>query len=214
MTRHTGGKDAGFQAWQLFTLAGLISASAVAFRAGNQSSSVRVALILTVFGAALMGIAALRALFPLAGRHDTFEPPIVGSRTRVGLEREKLLALRTIKELEFDRAMGKISEKDYAEMSERLRARAARILRELDANSGYRDEIEHEIARRIAASSGTAVAPAAVDRSTADIPPPDTPQPPSAAPVESPASVCQDCGTRNDVDARFCKSCGRRMDVV
>jgi hypothetical protein len=30
--------------------------------------------------------------------------------------------LRSIKELEFDRAMGKMSEKDFAEMSARLRA--------------------------------------------------------------------------------------------
>ena len=213
MTRHTGGKDAGFQAWQLFTLAGLISASAVAFRAGNQPSSVRVALILTVFGAALMGIAALRALAPLTSRHDPVEPPIVGSRTRAALEREKALALRTIKELEFDRAMGKISDKDFAEMSERLRARAARILRDLDAKSGYRNDIEREISRRLEASPGKTTTPASDDRSIADVPP-ATARTPSVPRIESPVNVCQDCGTRNDVDARFCKSCGRRMDVA
>ena len=42
---------------------------------------------------------------------------MLGGRTRAALEREKALVLRSIKELEFDRAMGKVSEKDFAEMS-------------------------------------------------------------------------------------------------
>ena len=53
---------------------------------------------------------------------------MIGQRTRVALEREKMLALRTIKELEFDRAMGKLSDEDFREMSGRLRARAARLM--------------------------------------------------------------------------------------
>ena len=43
---------------------------------------------------------------------------------RAALEREKALVLRSIKELEFDRAMGKVSPKDFDEMAGRLRARA------------------------------------------------------------------------------------------
>ena len=38
---------------------------------------------------------------------------MVGERTRAALEREKMLTLRAIKELEFDRAMGKMSEEDF-----------------------------------------------------------------------------------------------------
>ena len=34
---------------------------------------------------------------------------MVGSQTRAALEREKNLVLRSIKELEFDRAMGKVA---------------------------------------------------------------------------------------------------------
>ena len=63
---------------------------------------------------------------------------MVGQRTRAALEREKLLTLRAIKELEFDRAMGKLSDEDWQEMSGRLRARAARLIRQLDAGAGYR----------------------------------------------------------------------------
>ena len=45
---------------------------------------------------------------------------------------EKALALRTIKELEFDRAMGKMSEPDFVEMSARLRSRALRVMKQLE----------------------------------------------------------------------------------
>ena len=65
------------------------------------------------------------------------------------MEREKTLVLRSIKELEFDRAMGKVSEKDFSDMSGRLRSRAARLMRQLDAGAGYRSEIEKEITKRI-----------------------------------------------------------------
>ena len=145
---HAG--EPGLQPWQLFTLAGLICAAVVAFFASNRPPSVRVALILTVFAAAAIGVAALRALGPLTGR-QTMEPSrILGGRTRAALERDKALVLRSLKELEFDRAMGKLSDKDFTEMSARLRARAARILRQLDAGSGYREAIEREIERRVA----------------------------------------------------------------
>ena len=62
---------------------------------------------------------------PLAGSDEPAGPQIFGGRTRAALEREKTLVLRSIKDLEFDHAMGKVSEKDFAEMGARLRARAA-----------------------------------------------------------------------------------------
>ena len=82
--------------------------------------------------AALVGLAALRALRPLFSPEGD-RTAMVGERTRAALEREKLLTLRAIKELEFDRAMGKLSDDDFQEMSTRLRARAARLMRQLDA---------------------------------------------------------------------------------
>ena len=61
----------------------------------------------------------------------------IGGRTRIALEREKTLVLRSIKELEFDFAMGKIAKADFDEMSGRLRARALGLMRQLDAGGGY-----------------------------------------------------------------------------
>ena len=82
-------------------------------------------------GPNIVGIAALRMLRPLFFRYDD-RTAMVGERTRSALEREKLFVLRSIKELEFDRAMGKVSEADFAEMAGRLRARALRVMQQLE----------------------------------------------------------------------------------
>jgi hypothetical protein len=89
--------------------------------------------------------------------------------------------------------MGKVSEKDFAEMGGRLRARAAGLMRQLDAGAGYRDEIEKEIVKRLGERS----------------------QPPVQAPAaEARAHFCSACGTKLDADARFCKHCGAKVEAA
>jgi hypothetical protein len=187
-------RDAGFQPWQLFTLAGLVAGAVVAFMAGHHPHSVRIALILTIFAAAAVGLGVLRMLAPLTAGPTADRPTVVGGRTRAALEREKALVLRSIKELEFDHGMGKVSDHDFAEMSARLRARAGRLMRQLDAGVAYREEIRREIDRRLAA---------------APVPPASGSEPPGADPAPQ-AQACG-CGTVNERDARFCKSCGTRL---
>jgi hypothetical protein len=144
------------QPWQFFTLAGLIGATITVFvfkgesvLTKAESAAAVVFLSLAVFAAAAAGLAALWTVIPLTSKGTSDSTPMLGGRTRAALEREKTLALRSIKELEFDRAMGKVSEKDFTEMSGRLRVRAARLMRQLDAGAGYRDQIEREIERRV-----------------------------------------------------------------
>src|SRR2546425_11137896 len=110
------------QPWQFFVLAALGCATAVTFIARGQGVVSVVLLSVLMASAALVGLAALRALGPLVSA-DEDRTPMIGSRTPAALEREKMLALRSIKELEFDRAMGKVSDADFQEMSGRLRAR-------------------------------------------------------------------------------------------
>ncbi len=132
--------------WQFFTLGALVCATAAVFIIRGTSAENLIFVCLAIFSAALVGLAALHALRPLA-TGETREPEMVGSRTRVALEREKNLLLRSIKELEFDRAMGKVAEGDYEEMVGRLRSRAVRLLQQLDnTSSGYRELIERELA--------------------------------------------------------------------
>jgi hypothetical protein len=181
------------QPWQLFTLAGLIGATIVVFLSNGQTPAGIILLSLTIFTAAVVGVAAWRTFAPLSGVVDREGTQILGGRTRAALEREKALALRSIKELEFDRAMGKVSEKDFAEMGGRLRARAAGLMRQLDAGAGYRDEIEKEIVKRLGERS----------------------QPPvQAAAAEARAHFCSACGTKLDADARFCKHCGAKVEAA
>src|SRR6185503_20273127 len=142
--------DAGLQPWQFFVLAALGCATAVTFMARGQGPTVVILLGLLMGTAALVGYAALRALRPLVSPEED-RTVMIGQRTRVALEREKLLVLRSIKELEFDRAMRRLSEEDFAEMAGRLRARAAGLMRQLDAGAGYREQIEKDLARRIGA---------------------------------------------------------------
>ena len=182
-----------FEPWQLFTLAGLIGATIAVFLARGESPAAVIMISLTIFAAAGVGIAALRTFLPLTQKSSTEAARMLGGRTRVALEREKTLVLRSIKELEFDRAMGKVSEKDFAEMSGRLRSRATRLMRQLDATTGYRSEIDREIAKRIGeAPAATNVEPVVVSR---------------------PATTCASCSTTNDPDARFCKHCGHTMEA-
>jgi hypothetical protein len=182
-----------FQPWQLFTLAGLVGATIVVLFAKGQSPASVILLSITIFTAALVGVAALRTVGPLMGLLGPTATQFLGGRTRAALEREKTLVLRSIKDLEFDHAMGKVSEKDFAEMGARLRARAAGLIRQLDAGTAYRDDIEREIERRLSAHSKGAFVTRIGDK-----------------PV---AAVCKACSTRNEPDAKFCKNCGNALDA-
>jgi hypothetical protein len=180
--------------WQFFVLAGLVCATAgtVALRGQGVVSIVLLSVLMATV--CLIGIAALRTVRPLVSPEDD-RTAMVGQRTRAALEREKLMTLRAIKELEFDKAMGKLSEADWREMSGRLRARAAGLIRQLDAGAGYREQIEADLAKRLA------------------MPDPKGPGYVRGADLPGPAAgnFCTQCGTKNEGDARFCKNCGQKL---
>jgi ribosomal protein L40E len=190
MNSATSTDPQSLQPWQFFTLAGLVGATIVVFLSEGQSPAGIILLSLVVFGAAGVGIAAWRMFLPLAGANEPAGPQIFGGRTRAALEREKTLVLRSIKDLEFDHAMGKVSDKDFSEMSARLRGRAAGLIRQLDAGTSYRQAIEAEIEKRVGPKPG---------------PKPET------KPVAKQTKICLSCCTQNDPDARFCKGCGYQL---
>ena len=197
MNSATSTDPQSLQPWQFFTLAGLVGATIVVFLSEGQSPAGIILLSVIIFGAAGVGIAAWRMFLPLAGANEPAGPQIFGGRTRAALEREKTLVLRSIKDLEFDHAMGKVSDKDFSEMSARLRGRAAGLLRQLDAGTSYRQAIEAEIEKR--------VGPKKVERATQTT---EEKPPPSE---EKKTKICLSCCTQNDPDARFCKGCGYQL---
>jgi len=208
MNSATSTDSQALQPWQFFTLAGLVGATIVVFLSEGQTPASIILLSLIIFGAAAVGAAAWRTFSPLSGLEEPAGPQIFGGRTRAALEREKSLVLRSIKDLEFDHAMGKVSDKDFAEMSARLRARAAGLIRQLDAGTSYRQAIEAEIEKRV---GKTAPAPAVVMPAAAAVTPaaaaPAAPAPADAARPK----LCLSCCTPNDPDARFCKGCGYQL---
>jgi ribosomal protein L40E len=191
--------DSSLRPWQFFVLAALGLATAVTFMVRGQGLIPVIMLSVLMGTTAIAGIAALRLFRPLVSDEED-RTPMIGARTRAALEREKMLALRAIKDLDFDHAMGKLSDSDWKEMSGRLRTRATRLLRQLDAGAGYRAQIERDVAKRLAAADVQAPADHAHSG------------PPSIEQAETLRSrICAACSTANDPDARFCKRCGEKL---
>ena len=187
--------DPGFQVSHFFILISLLASTVAVVMARPSAPENLILISLTIGAAGFAGLCFYRMLAPLVAPHADMDRQPLSDRMRAELEREKALTLRSIKELEFDRAMGKVSPQDFDDMAGRLRARALGIMKQLDAgHSAYRELIEKELAQRV----GRAPAPVA-------------PEPVVAPPP--PAGVCV-CGTSNDADARFCKSCGSKLRAV
>src|SRR5574341_2087385 len=164
----------------------MLAATATVVVATGQSPANIIILSLTVVSVSFVGLGAYRLLLPLVTK-DLEQPTTIAGRTRVALEREKTLVLRSIKELEFDYAMGKVAKADFDEMSARLRARAAGLIRQLDAGGGYKEQIAKEIEQRLHRSEGDGFSHRQTDAIVA-------------------GSECGECGTVNDEDAKFCKN--------
>ena len=185
--------DDGFRPWHFFVLASILLATVAVIMARQSSPTHLILISLTIAAAGVAAGAFYRMLVPLTAPVVLRSGEGVSERTRAALDREKMLVLRTIKELEFDRSMGKLSAKDFDEMSVRLRTRALSLMRQIDSDAtGYRAVIEQELARRVRESAHAS----------------PTRLPISVGPSAAHACVC---GTTNDPDAVFCKRCGARL---
>jgi hypothetical protein len=201
--------DEGFRVSHFFVLLSLVAATVAVILARPAAPEDLVLISLTIGAAGLAAIAFYKTIAPLVSAASDYEREPMSESLRKDLEREKALTLRSIKELEFDKAMGKLSQQDFDQMADRLRARAVGIMRQLEAGAAiYRTEIEKELAARIGN---------APHRKAQDIKVPD----PQVRPTAEPASTSERrpgrqvgacaCGTANDTDAKFCKSCGARL---
>ena len=187
-------EDDGFHVSHFFVLLSLLAATVAVLMARPNAPENLILLSLTIGAAGIAALAVYRTLAPLVAPQSDIDRQPLSERMRLDLEREKALTLRSIKELEFDRAMGKVSPQDFEDMAARLRARALGIMRQLDAGShAYRALIEKELQQRV----GGKVA-------AIELPPEGGSQA---------LTVCT-CGTRNDPDARFCKNCGTKLGAA
>jgi len=145
-----GASRDGFKPAHFFILLSLLGATAAVVMA-RQPTPAHLVLLSVMIGSAAVCAAALYAtLAPLARGRSHIERGPLSNRARAALEREKMLVLRSIKELEFDRAMAKMSAADFDEMANRLRARALALMKQLDTPvSAYRSAIERELETRV-----------------------------------------------------------------
>ncbi|HEX9620595.1 MAG TPA: zinc ribbon domain-containing protein [Polyangiaceae bacterium] len=146
-------------------------------------------------------------------------------------EEQKLAVMRALRDLSYERSVGKISEDDYQSLSARYRAEAKHLMARIDEELGpRRARVERRVERRLSGSadatqaSGGKASPASADEpatgkssavkaklkkkaATAGASITAT-----SRKMTAPASVpCGTCGTRNDLDAHFCKSCGHSL---
>jgi hypothetical protein len=124
--------DPGLQPRHFFVLMSMAGATVAVMVAGKGHPVALVMLSLTVMAAGLVGLAVHGALAAFFGRQAPAAPAPRTVRETAVLERDKLLVMRSIKELEFDRAMGKVSEEDFARIDSRLRAKAIALMQALD----------------------------------------------------------------------------------
>jgi hypothetical protein len=118
------------------------------------------------------------------------------------LSQKKRQVLRALKDLENERALGKIDAADYAQIAARYREEAKSVMREMEAEVAPARERAEAIARDYLKGRGL-----------------DTPLPPPAAKAEAKVArrpegrmTCPGCGASNEPDATFCKGCGARLN--
>lgn len=108
--------------------------------------------ILVLAGGALIGVIAI---FWASVRTLLGETPLSGADAYAlaaprSEEEQKRAVLRALKDLEFERSVGKISEEDYVELVARYRGEAKSLLRQLDQQAQPRRErVEALVAKRL-----------------------------------------------------------------
>lgn len=182
-------------------------------------------VVLTLAAGALLLVIWLlwSSVQALAGESElTFEEAFsLGARSAE--EEQKRAVLRALKDLEYERSVGKISEDDFHEYSARYRAEAKRLMQTLDENLAEgRKQVERELERRLASVRGKTQGAAEANSEASE--PEDRSPESGAEPEESEKKgpllatagglECSACQAKNEPDARFCKACGKPLTTV
>ncbi len=126
------------------------------------------------------------------------------------LEHQRGLAVQALRELDFDREMGKLADADYEALRVTLETRALEAMKSLEA---LQRKAEDE-RRADAPPAPKALKPALHVEPARGAEVPRVPQDPAVASVRPIASAprslrfCPQCGNRTIADARFCAECG------
>ena len=119
----------------------------------------------------------------------------------------RAVALRALKEIEFDRATGKLSDADYETVRSRYTSEALAALRTEQPGGGSRE------------TGAIGAAPSPVSRLPVPVCPTHGPRPETDAQfcsdcgrrLATAPGYCARCGTALEHDAHYCHSCGARV---
>lgn len=192
-------------------------------------------------GAALLFWETLKVVLdPTAPGDDTAEGDEEGVPAE--LEARKKAALRALRDIEFERAIQRLSEEDYKGLEKKYRAEARSAMAAIEVGVGPWLKKAEALLEQETRLDGSARKPApASDKSAAKKPAGKKPAKKSAdgdkAPVSEAATseatatddvareaeteaetsapetrACAKCETANDPDAVFCKKCGTKME--
>jgi hypothetical protein len=169
---------------------------------------------LVLAGGILLGAVILlwSSLGRLTGDSPLTLDEAIGLAAPSAEEERKRAVVRALKDLDYERSVGKISEEDYADLSARYRVEAKALLQSLETGlSPIRKTVEKRLNERLKAEGiaekrgNPDPAPEKRSEDASDAPNDD------AAASASSAGECSKCGTANDTDAVFCKRCGLRL---
>jgi hypothetical protein len=137
----------------------------------------------------------------------------------------KVQALLALKEIEFDRATGKLSDEDYEELKAKYAAVALEAIRAEDAGEavtappGATADAAEELVR-LAAEGMLTVCPNCGPRPEADAAFCSdcgralTKQAPAREKAAGKVAFCESCGTKLSAGAKFCPECGAKVGAV
>lgn len=137
----------------------------------------------------------------LSGEATLTVEEAIGLGAPTAEEERKQAVLRALKDLEYERSVGKVSEEDFAELSARYRADAKRLLQTLDTElAPLRRRAEERLSRRLSSQGADRKRESrSVAKAEADA-------------TKTASRACSACGTPNDADARFCKQCAAPLE--
>jgi hypothetical protein len=176
----------------------LVAAATVGYRYGAGTA------ILILAGGVLLGVIAIlwASVRTLSGDAPITLEEAIALGAPSAAEEQKRAVLQALKDLEYEKSMGKIAEADYDELLRRYRTEAKRLLRAVDEDlAPARARAAAFVAEHLGQDSKS-LAPAAKG--------PDLRAAP--APAKGPdLRACPNCQVENDGDALFCKKCGSKL---
>jgi hypothetical protein len=148
--------------------------------------------ILVLAGGVLLGVIAIlwESVRTLSGDAPITLEEAIALGSPSATEEQKRAVLQALKDLEYERSVGKVAEADYEELHQRYRTEAKRLLRAVDEDlAPLRARAQEYLTRELGR--------------------PETP-PDKKAPEKG---ECRACQSDNDADAVFCKKCGGKLDA-